>query len=221
MRPNSTDSASAQWRRSNMPRELTADEKTVVTGKNVRLGVFVVVHWPSGDARFWSGVGPFIYEGESFAGVGDLGSISQIKESTTGRANGITISLGGCSPESVALVLTENYQHRKAEVYVGFLSADDTLVSGLLRPVFVGVVDVATDEDDGEMARITLSIEPRMIIAQQASGRRITHESRIAEHPGDLGYEYITAVNREMVDNWGAPGPSILQRSYGQSQLTS
>lgn len=204
-----------------MPRELSTNEKLIATGKTVQLGIFVVVHWPSGDARFWSGVGPFTYDGDVFQGVGDLGSISQIKESSNGQANGIQVSLGGCSPESVAIVLSEPYQNRRASVLVGFLKSDGTLVHPTLREIYTGLVDVATDDDDGATSRITLNIEPRMLVAQSASARRITHESRIAEYPGDLSYDYITAVNREFTDNWGIPGAAILQRSYGQSHTTS
>jgi hypothetical protein len=204
-----------------MPRELTADEKTVATGRIQHLAIFVEVNWPSGIARFWSGLGPIIYGGNTFTGVGTMGRISTIEEGTTGRANGITLSLAGCDPAIVSAVLSENYQHRKAAVYLGLCDSNWQLVHPVLREIFVGFVDVATDDDDAETSTVTLNIEPRMIIAQQSSGRRITHEARIAEYPTDNGYEYITAINREMIDNWGTPGAAILQRAYGQSQQLS
>lgn len=204
-----------------MPRELTADEKAICTGKIQHLAFFVVINWPSGVARFWSGDYPLTYEGNTFTGVGTMGQISNIEEGVSGRANGIKLTLNGCDPAIVSAVLSENYQHRKAAVYVGLCNSNWQLVHPVLREIFVGFCDVASDTDDGQTSTVTLTVEPRMIIAQQASGRRITHEARIAEHPGDLGNEYITPINKEKIDNWGIPGAAMLQRSYGQSQTTS
>lgn len=201
-----------------MPRELSADELTVIQGKTINLALFAVFEWPSGTARAWSGIGDFTWGGETFKGLGDLSEVSPIEESSDGRAGGITLSLSGVPTEIVATVLSEHYQNRWARLYLGLLDHTGALIQDPPREIFAGKMNVASDSDDGTTSKVSISVDSRMIILQQASTRRYTHEDQQIDYPGDLGFEYVVAVNREMVDNWGAPGAPILTRDYGQSR---
>lgn len=198
-----------------MPRDLTTQEKTVVTGKAINPAFFVEIYWPSGVARFWSGMGPITVGDDSFVGVGDMGGISPIKESSDGTINGMTLTLSGVPVELTSAVLSEEYQYRVARIYIGLLNSAGTLLFPL-REIFSGRLNVASDSDDGTSATITLSIEPRMIVANQASMRRYTLEDQKSQYPDDLGLEFITAVNSQTIDNWGVPNSGIPYNNYTQ-----
>jgi hypothetical protein len=52
----------------------------------------------SGTVWVWSGVGPLVYGGNTYQGVGTLGSIGAIVEGLTVQAAGTVISLSGIDP---------------------------------------------------------------------------------------------------------------------------
>ena len=56
--------------------------------------------------------------------------------------------------------------------------------------------------DDAETCRITISYESRLIDLNTARSWRYTHESQQALHPGDLGFEYVAAIQDREV-TWG------------------
>ena len=202
-----------------MPRDLSTGEVSIVTGKTIRPAFFVELQWPSGTARFWSGVGPIVVGDDTYTGTGDFGSVSSMKDSSDGSINGMTLTLSGVPSDLVSTVLAENYQYRIANVSLGLLDNSGALAFPP-RAIFSGRMNVATDTDDGTSATITLSIEPRMIIIQRASNRRYTNEDQKAEYPFDTGLEYVAAVNSQAVDNWGVPIPGIAYRPYSQSQTS-
>lgn len=57
--------------------------------------LFADLSFASGMVYVWSGVGPFIYNGNTYAGVGAFGKISPIQEGTSVEAQGMVVSLSG------------------------------------------------------------------------------------------------------------------------------
>lgn len=49
----------------------------------------------SGTQYIWSGIGDLVWNGNTYTGVGTLGSVGAITEGTTVRANGTTVTLSG------------------------------------------------------------------------------------------------------------------------------
>ena len=53
------------------------------------------ITFKSGVERVWSGVGPLVWNGNTFSGVGELGSVGPIGEGSSVKADGTTITLSG------------------------------------------------------------------------------------------------------------------------------
>lgn len=204
-----------------MARDLPSGMSAAIAAGTVQVAVFCEMEWPSATVRAWTGVGPFVWGGNTFTGVGDVGGITPAQESTDGRANGITLTLSGIPTDIVAATVGEYYQGRSANIWFGLLnSAGTALVSTTPYNHFGGRMDVGSYQADGRTATISITVENRMVILQQANGRRRTHEDQQLDYPGDLGFEYVVSSNKEQIDNWGQPGNSIPNKMHGASRQT-
>ncbi len=52
----------------------------------------------TGTTYVWSGVGPLVWSGNTYQGVGTLGKIGTISEGIQVRADGTTVTLSGVDP---------------------------------------------------------------------------------------------------------------------------
>ena len=79
-----------------MPRNLDTTLATHLGDQNIQPCVFVQLKLKSGVVRVWSGVGDFIGpDGQTFTGVGMLGSVGPIGEGIDVKADGTTVTLSG------------------------------------------------------------------------------------------------------------------------------
>lgn len=200
-----------------MSRDIGTTISALVQTGHLEPVIFTELAWPSGTVRMWTGVGPFDWGGNTYTGAGNLAGVSPIEESSDGRANGITLSLSGI-PTDLVSAMFEHMQGRSAKVWLGFLNSSGALIQNPPYQIFRGKMDVPGIEYTGKTATISISIENQMIILQQASARRWTHEDQQERHPGDLGFEYVAAINQDRPINWGQPGGSIVKREYGSSR---
>ena len=201
-----------------MARDIPSLVSTESQKQSVEPALFVELQWASGTVRLWSGIGSKTFGGNTFTGVGTFGGVSPVSESSDGRADGVTLTLSGVPSETIAAVLTDNYQNRPGKIWLGFLDTAGAIVATDPYLLFSGKMDVATIQESGTTATISVTLENRMIILQQASGRRYTHEDQQIDYPGDLGFEYVAALGQERAVNWGQAGPSSISRSMGSSQ---
>ena len=56
--------------------------------------------------------------------------------------------------------------------------------------------------DDGQSADITMTAENRLVDFKRAREVRYTHEEQTALFPGDLGLEFVTAIQEKAI-YWG------------------
>jgi hypothetical protein len=75
--------------------------------------------------RVWSGVGPITWNGYTWTGIGQLGSISAIDKGWTIKAKGITLTLSGIDPT----LLGEFSLGQPVTVYLGLFNASSLIAS--------------------------------------------------------------------------------------------
>jgi hypothetical protein len=105
---------------------------------------------------------------------------------------------------NIALALTEDYQGRECTVLFGALSTTaGTLISSPVT-VFQGRMDVMQISDNGQSADITMTAENRLVDFKRPREVRYTHEEQATLFPGDLGLEFVTAIQEKSI-YWGNP----------------
>jgi hypothetical protein len=81
------------------------------------------------------------------------------------------------------------------------LTEDRTVIADPVQ-AFTGRLDVPELQEDGQSCRITISYESRLIDLSVPRNWRYTHESQQVLHPGDRGFEHVTAIQDQEI-TWG------------------
>ena len=187
----------------------------VTTADVVRPAYFVRMIFDSGESpnvlNIWSGVGDLAYGGNTYTGVGDLLSISEIKETSDISATGINVSITGIKSSFIVIAKNHEYQGRALTVSLG---AFDSVGSLIADPVilFSGFMDTMIIAENAEYSTITVSVENKLIAFERSKIRRYTAEDQKIDYPADKGFEFVAAIVQKDI-LWGRPSPT----GYGGS----
>lgn len=184
-----------------MAHELTPTVAAAVAAANVPLLLFAELAFDAGALRVTNAGYDQTWNGHTWTGVGQLGSIDAVQEGADLQAYGIRLALSGIPPDYVAAALGEHYQGRPCKVWLAFLDPASYAVLADPVLVFSGRMDTM-DVDMGSTATITVSAESRLIDLERARVRRFNHEDQQIDYPGDKGFEFVALmVERELL--WG------------------
>lgn len=184
-----------------MSRPLTPEFVAALTARDLRPVIFFEGEFASGPLRLWSGLGEIGWAGQSWAGAGSLLGLSAIEETAEVVAGGTSVSLSGIPADLVLKAIAEARQGLPGRVWLGLLDRDGQIIADPVL-AFAGRLDVPEITDDAGACRITISYESRLIDLNTARAWRYTHESQQALHSGDLGFEYVTAIQDHEI-TWG------------------
>jgi hypothetical protein len=148
----------------------------------------------SGTVRLWTGFGDLAWNGFTWNGVGTLGSIGQMEETTESRAAATELQLSGIPAEVLAIANAEDWQGREARIYYGVLN-DKRQFVGEPFQIRRGLMDLMT-LNEGGAASITLAIESRDIDLGRNKVRRYTAEDQRGEYPGDKGCDAVALLQQ-------------------------
>ena len=189
-----------------MSRTLTTAMSNALVADVVRPIYLVRMVFDSSDLNVWSGMGDLSYGGETYTGLGDLLSISEIKETADVQATGMNVSLAGVKSSLVTIAKDQDYQGRELTVHLGAFDSSGDLVSDPVI-IFSGFMDTMTIAESGQYSTITIAVENKLIAFERSKVRRYTAEDQKIDHPTDKGFEFVTAiVEKEII--WGRPTPA-------------
>lgn len=182
-------------------RSLNASLVTEITAARLAPACFALLDFQSGAVRVWDGVGTKTWGGNNYTGLGYLGKISPIEESTDVRANGVVLQLSGIPTSLLATVLGDNYSGRAVSIWIGALNASEALVADP-DLVFSGRMNNLDFDKGPETSVIRVTAESRLVDLSRSRERRFTHEHQQIDFPGDLGLEYMARAQSTPL-NWG------------------
>lgn len=174
---------------------------------------FVFMDFQSGPVYAWTGVGPITWNGHTWQGVGQLGGVSGIGETTDTQANGPTFTLNGSPSSMVSLVFADNYNGRTVKAWVGMRDTSTDAILADPYPVFVGRMDrVEIARDDGQSCDIALHAESKNYAPNQADDRRYNDADQQIDFPGDTGL-YALASSGQRILSWGQKNTGVASGS--------
>jgi hypothetical protein len=201
-----------------MARSLTSVIRDQVSSDSVELAFLAKFRFDSGDLNVWTGIGDLTFSGDTYQGIGSLGTISSYKETQNLKAEGLTFTLSGNIGSTISTALDEEFQNRICTLWLGFF--DNTVSPGILNDppvIFQGRMDNMTIEHGSETSTVSVSAESILVSLENAVNRRYTSQEQAldtaADFPGspivDKGFDFVaTLEDKQFV--WGAPDPEVV-----------
>lgn len=163
--------------------------------------VLVALDFPDGMVRCWTGYGNITWDGNVYAGTGELGSITPFEESSDRRANGVVLTLSGIPTARLIDAMANDALGRSGQIYIGALLPDLSDFATDPYLILDGLIDITPVKFGPETSTISVHLEKEMI-DRRLKQRRYTHEDQQVESPGD-GYFKQTAALVTMEFTWG------------------
>lgn len=187
-----------------MPRNLSPAVLAAVASPQKSVALFVELAFDNETLWLWSGTGnmssagpawdpaaTFPY-GQSFIGVGWLGRIDSVPQTSELTAENITLQLSGIPNQLLGDVINHVRLGGAARLWLAFFS------NSLLLPdplqLWDGELDVPTVVDGGDTCSITQTVENALLALNLASNRRFTTLDQQLDFPGDTGFDYVSAM---------------------------
>ncbi|QQP93568.1 hypothetical protein IGS68_33650 (plasmid) [Skermanella sp. TT6] len=185
-----------------MARTLTAPMEAATLADTICAILLVEAMFDSGAVRLWSGFGDLSWNGQTWIGAGNLLGLGTVEESSELRATGLDISLSGIPSDLLSLALNEPYQDRPCNVYLGALDVNTGALLADPYLIFGGRMDVMQIDDSGETARITISVESKLIDLERSRERRYEDADQRIDWPSDRFFKFVPSIqDAEIV--WG------------------
>ena len=192
-----------------MSRDLPAD---YVTSSLATVYPYILAYMDfSGSApvRLWTGIESKSFTDFSgsavYSGVGTLGNITAITETTEVSAKGIELTLTGVPTEYVSLALSGSYRGRDVAVYMVVYSSSFSDYDQI--NLFKGYMDQMTIEEGADTSIIKLKCENRLIALNRVRDLRYTDEIQKESYPTDKGLEFVSSLGLRDI-YWGNSGPA-------------
>ena len=192
--------ASAIYAILRLNRAMTARMAAEIEGPQIRPFGAVKFAFNSGTLALNTTPYTITIDGIDYLGVGALGEISNVEETTEMKSQRVSLKLTGMDPAFVQIALGEHYQGVRTSIWLGLLDADHHLLD---TPVlaFSGQLDTL-DIKAGAEATIIATIESRFADWERPRIRRFTDADQKDLYPSDRGLEFVSKVtDMELV--WG------------------
>jgi hypothetical protein len=179
-------------------------------GPAIKPVLFLQMHFTSGDIFIWSGLGTVQWNGQTWLGLGKLGTISAIEESSEIKATNVTFTLSGIPQDDITKIFGEVRQGYPVKLWFGALGSNNNVIADPLQ-IFAGRMDITTIDEGAQTSTISISVENRLIDLNRARERRYTDQDQQIDFPGDLGFQYVQSI-QDWNGTWGKAGPGGLPR---------
>jgi hypothetical protein len=193
-----------------MPRPLTSGMLAQLTAPRIKPLLLVQMQFTSGIAYMWTGIGNLQWNGQTWIGVGDMGTISAIEESSEIKATNVTFTLSGIGQDIIHKALGEMRQGYPVQLWFGTLGDNNNVIADPLQ-MYAGRMDAPSIDEGAPTATISIATENRLIDLNRSRERRYTDQDQQINYPGDLGMQYVQLV-QIWNGTWGKAGPGGVPR---------
>jgi hypothetical protein len=197
-----------------MSRALATAFKNMTTSSSLAPVLFAYFDFYTAPVRVWTGIGSVSWGGDTYLGLGTMGTISTVSETTDVKANGLVFQLCGIDPTLISTVLSDNYHGRACKLWLGALSPSETIVADPYL-IFSGRMDGLEIDDGVSTSTIRVSAESVLVDLLRNRERRYTNEDQHIDFPSDEGMAFMPTAQSTPFQ-WGgqnaggnsAPGSS-------------
>jgi hypothetical protein len=168
---------------------------------SIRPVLFLKLEFDGGDINIHSDLGDLTWGGDTYTGVGRLGSVSTADEVSDLSLTTIKLTLSGLPNDLTSILFNQQYQGRTATLFIGYLNpafpvlVDDPMI------LYRGLIDTANFATDKNFS-ITLSIGSRFSAWSSPNIRRYNNADQQGRFPADKGLQFIEQTTNKTII-WG------------------
>jgi hypothetical protein len=181
---------------------LTAGQQAEVEKAATRLIFFVKMEFLSGTQYLNSWNIPVEWDGHTWQGLGEIGSISEIQESDSLEAKALQFAMKAADLSWIGLANGDAAEFRKRPLTIWYCPLDEQyrLIDTPIR-AWKGIMDMMSTgiEGDTEQAegKIVLQCENAAIRLMKPSTKRMNEAQQKEQYPDDTGFQYQLALLSE------------------------
>jgi hypothetical protein len=176
-----------------------------LTAARIKPVLFLQMRFTDGESFMWSGIGTIQWNGQTWIGLGTLGTISPVEESSEIAATNVTFTLNQIPQDMIMRALGQVRQGNPVKLWFGTLGDNNNVMADPLQ-IFAGRMDVVAIDEGAQTGSISISVENRLIDLNRSRERRYTDQDQQIDHPGDLGFQYVQLI-QTWSGTWGKAGP--------------
>ena len=162
---------------------------------------FAKVEFAAATLYMSNGIGSYTWGGNTYTGLGDFGSVSEVSEAIQVKPYALTLTLSGLDSTLSTTALTLDYYMRPVTLYLGCLDASDDLIDDPTQ-VWAGHVSnmsitVGETSEQGDI--IALTAESELAQFDRSSNLKFTNQALQAAYSGDLGLEFLPEIEGKRI----------------------
>jgi hypothetical protein len=173
-------------------RDIEALALAELSEDNLRYIYLVDLQFDSGSLAFNSTLSVYTWNSTTFLGAGNLGSVSNLSESSTLDPSSCSVSLSGINDALLSAILAEEYLNRPAIIYIAMLDSVNQII-GTPFILFDALMDGIAVEY-GKKSTITVSCKDRLSAWDRRKVRLWTDAEQKAKYPLDKGFEHLNFI---------------------------
>ena len=181
---------------------------------SINFAEFVRLTTPTVTLTFCNAAAPITVDTITFDGLGSLLQISEIQRNVKANSADLQVSLTGINPENVGLVLGNNIKGSRIEIWRGFLSSNNQIITTPTQQFFKryqGIINnIAINEDFNDELRqrvatcIVSSASMRAVLDAKVSGIKTNQRSWQQFYPTDTSMNRVAVIASTYFD-FGKP----------------
>jgi hypothetical protein len=177
-----------------LARDLSTPMIAPLTSAFIRPGFLADISFRSEQQYVWTGIGNLLYNGNTYRGVGSLGKVGDVSESSDVNAEGTSISLSGIDPALLSECMSDIQLGAPVTIWFALFDVNCNII-GTPYPYFVGTVDQPVLQIGVDALTISLKLENRLVNLQRANMRRYTSADQDIYYPGDTAFNWVEILN--------------------------
>lgn len=187
-----------------------------LSSQQADLAILVYLDWPGGTpVRVWTGVGPKTFGGNTYTGVGTLGSIDKVTDSTDKSDIGIELSFNYLDDTLRNAIIATDPIGRAASIFMAAITTSTGVIADAYE-MFAGFMDEIVIEDGGTSGRIVVRVASELARLGRPMTYQYTDAHQQTLFSGDLGMQFAPKMNEPIIwgrktfepftPNWSDPG---------------
>ena len=171
-----------------MSRGLSATNATEVAGTHVHEVILVKLEFDT-PVYAHSGIGNIVYSGNTYVGVGDFGSVDDVRESEKLGPAPIRLTLSGIDSALLTEALDSGNFGDAVTVYAGYRKDDGTLIDDPWIAA-KGTFEYASLKR-GPDNSISIVAQNDLAVLDEIDGSKFSDEDQRQVYSADEGFEYV------------------------------